>query len=242
MTVFTRAQGELDFLLRDPAGIRIARFTTTGLRFADAAGHELSAASFPLSLDMTEPSPIQTPYGFRFLCREQEKMTLESGLREKPVSYTNFGWLVDEEGRKKTRLEGPKGSTCSGMRVSPDGSRVAVRWAFSKAHQVIVHRTGSGQQDASLPPISQTIWSWVFSPDGTRIATATEEGVTGLWDASTGTLKVECRGHKSKVLSVAFRPDGLRLVTTSADGTVRQWDSTTGREVERLMCDIRGKS
>ena len=26
-----------------------------------------------------------------------------------------------------------------------------------------------------------------------------------------GTLKVECRGHKSKVLSVAFRPDGLRL-------------------------------
>ena len=117
MTVFTRAQGELDFLLRDPAGIRIARFTTTGLRFADAAGHELSAASFPLSLDMTEPSPIQTPYGFRFLCREQEKMTLESGSREKPVSYTNFGWLVDEEGRKKTRLEGPKGSTCSGMRV-----------------------------------------------------------------------------------------------------------------------------
>ncbi len=55
---------------------------------------------------------------------------------------------------------------------------------------------------------------------------------TRLWDASTGAMTAECRGHTLKVLSVAFRPDGLRLVTTSADGTVRQWDSTTGREVE----------
>ncbi len=34
-----------------------------------------------------------------------------------------------------------------------------------------------------------------------------------------------CRGHTSKLLSVAFRPDGARIVTTSADGAVRQWDA-----------------
>jgi hypothetical protein len=41
-----------------------------------------------------------------------------------------------------------------------------------------------------------------------------------------------CRGHTSKVISLAFRKDGNRLATTSADGTVRQWDPATGKEVE----------
>ncbi len=82
---------------------------------------------------------------------------------------------------------------------------------------------------------AQTIgysWALVFSPDGTHIATAGEDGVTRLWDTSTGAMTAECRGHVRKVLSVAFRPDGRRLVTSSADGTVRQWDSATGQEIQ----------
>jgi WD40 repeat protein len=71
---------------------------------------------------------------------------------------------------------------------------------------------------------------------------ASEDGVTRLWDVSSGRMTALCRGHKSKVLSVAFRGDGERLVTTSADGTVRQWDSATGREVEspyvRLTAEV----
>ena len=53
-----------------------------------------------------------------------------------------------------------------------------------------------------------------------------------MWDAATGKLLATCRGHTSKVLSVAFSPDGSRLVTASSDGTVRQWDAETGQEVE----------
>jgi WD40 repeat protein len=91
--------------------------------------------------------------------------------------------------------------------------------------------------DSGKPPITSAqdigfTWALVFNPDGTRIATGGEDGLTRLWDTSTGMLTAQCRGHTRKVLSVAFRPDGRRLVTASADGTVRQWEPTTGREIE----------
>ena len=59
-----------------------------------------------------------------------------------------------------------------------------------------------------------------------------DDNVIRIWDAVTGKPLTECRGHTSKVLSLAFWQDGSRLVTASHDGTVRQWDARTGREVE----------
>ena len=72
----------------------------------------------------------------------------------------------------------------------------------------------------------------VAVPDGRQVASCGEDNRACLWDAATGALTAEMRGHTSKVRRVAFRADGARLVTASADGTVRQWDVTTGREVE----------
>src|SRR5207248_5752117 len=75
-------------------------------------------------------------------------------------------------------------------------------------------------------------WALAISPDGTRFASASDDGVARVWDSVTGAMTAACRGHRGKVLRVAFRPDGQRLVTASADGSVRQWDPATGREVE----------
>ena len=118
------------------------------------------------------------------------------------------------------------------MAVSPDGSRLAVFWIGPNDVGIHGVRRRIGQTRATSVQEIGYAWALVFSPDGTRVATAGEDGVTRLWDTSTGKMTAQCRGHTRKVLSVAFRPDGLRLVTTSADGTVRQWDSATGREVE----------
>jgi hypothetical protein len=61
-----------------------------------------------------------------------------------------------------------------------------------------------------------------FSPDGTRLATASWDATARIWDAATGTQLLEVH-HASWVRSVAFSPDGTRLATASRDGTARIW-------------------
>ncbi len=62
-----------------------------------------------------------------------------------------------------------------------------------------------------------------YSPDGSTIATAGDDGTTRLFDAGKGTQLLVLRGHRLHVSGVAFSPDGTRLASASADATVRIW-------------------
>ncbi len=56
-----------------------------------------------------------------------------------------------------------------------------------------------------------------FSPDGSRIVTASEDKTAKVWDAQTGAEVLTLKGHTSRVYSAAFSPDGSRIVTGSDD-------------------------
>ena len=73
-----------------------------------------------------------------------------------------------------------------------------------------------------------------FSPDGTRLATASDDGTARIWDTATGTTITTLTGHTNAVLGVTFSPDGTRLATASADGTARIWDTATGTTITTL--------
>jgi hypothetical protein len=66
------------------------------------------------------------------------------------------------------------------------------------------------------------VYSAVFSPDGTRILTASYDGTAKLWDIQ-GNLLADLNKHKNVVWSAVFSPDGTRILTTSADGTAKVW-------------------
>ena len=67
-----------------------------------------------------------------------------------------------------------------------------------------------------------------WSPDGTRIASASEDGYVKVWGATTGNNPVTYSGHTDKVRAVAWSPDGTRIASAGEDKTVQVWDAATG--------------
>jgi WD40 repeat protein len=80
---------------------------------------------------------------------------------------------------------------------------------------------------------------FAFSPDGTRIATASNDQVR-VWDARTGQLLRSLPGHKSFIMGVAFSPDGCRLTSASHDRTVKVWEANSG-QLERTLGGDNGR-
>lgn len=66
-----------------------------------------------------------------------------------------------------------------------------------------------------------------YSPDGTHIITASDDGTARVWDAVTGAELYQLAGHAGAVRSASFSPDGKRIVTASTDKIARIWDAAS---------------
>lgn len=71
----------------------------------------------------------------------------------------------------------------------------------------------------------------LFSPDGTRVATASEDNTAQVWDAKTGRRLGPPLQHRFQVYTVRFSPDGTRVVTASKDRSIRVWNAWTGESI-----------
>jgi WD40 repeat protein len=97
---------------------------------------------------------------------------------------------------------------------------------FAAAHNCHFH--------AALVGHTSDLTVAAFSPDGTRVVTASDDNTARLWDANTGATLATLLGHTNEVNSAAFSSDGTRVVTASRDGTARVWDAKTGALITTL--------
>ena len=69
-----------------------------------------------------------------------------------------------------------------------------------------------------------------FSPDGHRIASASDDQTIPVWNADTGQPlgQPPHRPHQPGVGGVALSPDGHRIASASADSTIRLWPAPSG--------------
>ncbi len=92
-------------------------------------------------------------------------------------------------------------------------------WYTHPHHLYIYH----GHSDA----VNAVAWS----PDGTRIASGSDDGTVQVWDAASGKILTFYHGHSDMVIAVAWSPDGTRIASASSDKTVQVWDAAKGDNV-----------
>ncbi len=139
---------------------------------------------------------------------------------------------------------------------SPDGKRLATAGGHSdnddqkhRPGEVQLWDVATGKEILRLPNTAhaQVVFRAAFSPDGTRLATASADHTVKVWDAATGKDLLTLQGHTTTVYDVGFSPDGKRLVSAAGNffarttgGEVKVWDLAGGKEL--LMLKSHGGS
>ncbi|MGI9061546.1 MAG: HEAT repeat domain-containing protein [Ktedonobacteraceae bacterium] len=67
-----------------------------------------------------------------------------------------------------------------------------------------------------------------WSPDSTRIASASDDKTVQVWDALTGSKPFVFGGHTAQVDTVAWSPNGQLIASGSVDGIIEIWDPNNG--------------
>ena len=82
------------------------------------------------------------------------------------------------------------------------------------------------------------VWSLVFSPDDTQLASATVSGDVSLTNLKSGQRNLIQRGPMSSAQSLAFSADGRALAVAGFGPVVRLWDVASGEELKplRIVC------
>jgi conflict system STAND superfamily ATPase/WD40 domain-containing protein len=89
------------------------------------------------------------------------------------------------------------------------------------------------------PPVPQR--SAGFNQDGTKILTATADGIIRIWDSASDKELASFAGF-GPLDSAAFSPDGTRIVTVNNDGTARILNAQTGKLTGILTSPSGGSS
>ncbi len=142
---------------------------------------------------------------------------------DRSIRKWNLGYLPVYEFHIPKEIEWP------GITTSRDGNRILT--------------VGPGDKNAYLWDMTggliqifegdkEIITSLGFTPDGTQIATGSQDGTVRVYDLDGNTLLM-LKGHNGQITSIDFSASGDTLLTTSMDSTVGMWN----REGERFWLD-----
>ena len=100
--------------------------------------------------------------------------------------------------------------------------------------EVFLWDTNTGEHKVTLTHGGDHISSFVYSPDGSTIATGSCEEIR-LWDTDTGKHKTTLMEHTGST-KIAYSPDGSTIINRDSELNVWLWDANTGEYKAKYTC------
>jgi WD40 repeat protein len=139
------------------------------------------------------------------------KDDLDRALDLHRVLFAHAAWRDNAVGRAEQLL----------LECAPERRDWEWRYVYRLCHTELVRLRGHTSHVISV----------AFSPDGSRLLTASWDGTAKLWDAATGQEVLPLRWNADSATAAAYSPDGRRLAAAAVDGTFKVWDAATGQEL-----------
>ncbi|WP_435010881.1 WD40 repeat domain-containing protein [Tundrisphaera lichenicola] len=104
----------------------------------------------------------------------------------------------------------------------------------------------SGSKIRTVDAHSKWIRRVVATPDGSTIASVADDMACRLWDAETGSIRHELKGHQeitphhypSMLHSCAISPDGAHVATGDKLGHIVVWEIASGKSVATMEAPV----
>lgn len=158
------------------------------------------------------------------------------------VSFSTDGKLVATAGVGGARVWTPAGEPVATL--PHDGKVTAISFDRAGERAVTVAEDSGGRLqarifDAHTGALLQLlpergIRAAVFSPDGSLVATGSNDHTARLWDSSTGEEKARMT-EDGQLVAVEFSRDGKLLVAANAAGGAAVWDVPAGTLHSRIV-------
>ncbi|MBX3746037.1 MAG: WD40 repeat domain-containing protein [Verrucomicrobiae bacterium] len=155
------------------------------------------------------------------------------GSRAATASYDGTVRVWDTATGAEIGLPRPHANPGAGLTLlfrvdfSPDGSRLVSAGNLDAR----LWDTASGRLLSPPLPHANEVRVARFSPDGSRILTASLDRTIRCWSATTGQPIGAPMSHEAGILVADWSPDGRLIVSGGRDRTVSVWDAATGRRL-----------
>ena len=217
---FARPDPYLARVWRLPAGEPVAEFVASSTDHApyDLAflpdGRGLVTAGEHLRLwDLAAPAPTY-----------RECLTYRNGIQALAVApdgtrvgfaskrSTGTWWPATHAWQTLAQVD----AEVNAVAFDPAGRELAVTFGYHAR----VFDLDTGRPRLDLAGHQGMVWKVAYTPDGSRLVTASSDGSVRFWDAATGACRGSFDWQAGKVRCVAVSPDGLIVACGGQDGRI----------------------